>query len=378
MLPAYFNNAATTYPKPHGVIDAVVSCLRAIPCEPGRSGSPAAQDVVSACRSRLSRLFTIEDPKRIVFTSGSTESLNLAIFGLAWEGGSHVVTTSTEHNSVLRPLKTLERDGAIGLSIVPCDPQGLLNPEEILAACSDRTKAVVVNHCSNVTGIPIDLERLSPLVRERGILLIVDASQSAGCFPIDLTRTPVDMLAFTGHKFLYGIPGTGGLYIREGVHPRPLKVGGTGVKSELLFQPEEMPLRYEAGTPNLPGLAALGAGLDFIAQIGIHALRAGTVRHVRAIRDAFKTEERITFHGDPHGSILCLTIEDRSPAEIGYLLEHVFGIVTRSGLHCAPLIHQSLGSFPHGSVRVSPSFFTSDQETERLIDALRNIVDQIR
>ena len=269
----YLNNAATSYPKPREVNAAISSYLNEMPFHASRVGFEMQQvNIVDSCRDKLATLFNVENPRQIVFTSGSTESLNLAILGLSFNE-CHVITTSIEHNSVLRPLKTLEREGVITLSIVACDEAGYVNPQKIAHAIQKNTKLIVVNHSSNVTGTVLDIKTISRIARSHGIVLLVDASQSAGCVPIDVQQWDIDMLAFTGHKSLYGIPGIGGLYIREGIVLNPLKVGGTGVRSDLLYQPEEMPLYYEAGTQNVPGIVSLDAGVAFILRTRIDRIR---------------------------------------------------------------------------------------------------------
>ena len=265
----YLNNAATSYPKPKQVIEAVVCYLKSVPFHASRTGFEIqTEDVITSCRQKLCQLFNAPQPDRMIFTSGSTESLNLAIKGLELNGG-HVITTTIEHNSVLRPLFKLEKEGKIRLTIVDCDARGHVDPQKINQAIHPNTKAVVINHSSNVTGTITDIQAISDIAHAHGAVILVDASQSAGCTPIDIKGWDIDLLAFTGHKSLFGLPGIGGLYIKENIKLRPLKVGGTGVRSDLTEQPPESPIYYEAGTLNLPGILALNQGVDFILNTGL-------------------------------------------------------------------------------------------------------------
>ena len=372
----YLNNAATSYPKPERVIDAVTACISSVPFNSLRAGYEMAEgDVVYSCREKLSKLFNADNPRNIFFTSGSTESLNLALNGLDLEG--HVITTAIEHNSVYRPLKRLESRGAVELTVVDCDMKGFVEPESIRSAVTSNTRAIVVNHCSNVIGAILDLRAISGIAHESGALLIVDASQSAGALAIDVTDLNIDILAFTGHKSLYGLPGIGGVYVRDGIALEPLKVGGTGVKSDLLYQPEERPLYYESGTQNIPGIASLDAGLSFVLEEGIDKIRKRKKMLFGEMLGYLRGKRGIILYGsgDLEGreAIASFNIDGCSPQEIGYILENSFDIIVRSGLHCAPLIHQSLGSYPLGSIRVSPSYFTEIDEVEIFMDAINQI-----
>ena len=373
----YLNNAATGFPKPPGVVRAVTDCLRSVPIHHARSGIDSEEvDVVSACRRRLATFFGVSEPERIIFTSGATESLNLAIFGSDLEG-KHVVTTAVEHNSVLRPLKTLERDGRIALSIAPCDQSGTVLRENIEALLRPDTAIIVVNHCSNVTGAINDIARIGRLARERNIPFVVDAAQSAGVVPIDVERMHIDFLAFTGHKGLHGIRGIGGAYIGPSLRLRPLKVGGTGIRSDYLYQPEELPIYYEAGTLNIPGIVSLHAGVEFLEARGIDAIRAHKECCCERLRSRLQEPACVRFYptdSTKSSTLLSFNIEGMEPADVGYILENSFGISVRSGLQCAPLIHQHLGTFPRGSIRVSPSFATTNEEIDACAEAVGEIV----
>ncbi len=364
----YLNNAATSFPKPSRVVEAVRTTLERPPYHHARAGfESGACDVLADCRRLLCQLFHAEDHRRMVFTSGATESLNLAIRGLQLEG-KHVVTTAIEHNSVLRPLKTLERDSGLGLTIVDCDEFGFVAPENIAKAMRGDTAAVIVNHCSNVTGVVNEIGAIGDITRRRGVSFIVDASQSAGVWPIDVRAMNIDILVFTGHKSLYGMQGIGGAYIGENIRLRPLIVGGTGVRSDDLFQPEDMPMYLEAGTQNLPGIASLCQGVQFVLEKGIDVLREQKQRAVEEMRSHLSRKKGVALYPngrcDQKTTLFSFNVSGMSPEDVGYILEHSFDIIVRSGLHCAPLIHRHIGTFPDGSVRVSPSCFTTDDDID--------------
>lgn len=336
----YLNNAATSFPKPQEVIVSLNSYLESIPFHSGRVGlEMVKEDMIFSCRQKLAILFNIKDPNRIVFTSGSTESLNLAIRGLELDGG-HVITTVIEHNSVLRPLKSLEKEGVIELSFINCDTNGYVRAEDIASKIKRNTRAIVINHCSNVTGELLDLKTISEIAHSHGIVFIVDASQSAGSIPIDISDCNIDILTFTGHKSLFATPGIGGLYIHERIKLKPLKVGGTGVKSELLYQPKEMPMYYEAGTHNLPGIVSLKAGVEFILKTGLERIKSKKEKLFKLLISKLEKIHNIIIYGrretKNRSPILCINIKGISPSDVGYILENSFGIIVRSGLHCVP------------------------------------------
>jgi cysteine desulfurase family protein len=378
MKQAYFNNAATSYPKPEQVIEAVNKCLRAFPHEPYRSAaSPEPhEDVLLLCRKKLAKLFNVKKPELISFTSGATESLNLAIAGLEL-GKAHVISTCIEHNSVIRPLCRLEKENGLEISFVSCDSNGIVNIESFGEHLRDNTKAVVINHRSNVTGLLQDLKKVSEFTKKHNLILIVDASQSAGQAEIDIEASGIDMLAFTGHKYLYGIMGTGGIYVSEKINLKPLKTGGTGIKSQLLYQPMERPLIFEAGTPNMPGVVSLSAGLDFIESTGIDKIRERKKDIILKLgRGLLENSDAVlypVFDKLSEASLFSFNIKGIMTDDLGYMLEKSFGLVLRSGLHCAPLIHKCINTEPHGSIRVSPSYFTSDDDIEQFISAIKNV-----
>jgi cysteine desulfurase family protein len=373
----YLNNTATSFPKPKVVNDALVEYLNHPPVHSSRSGLDVDDDdIVSNCRQKLCRLVNSDAPENMVLTSGSTESLNMAIKGIDMEGG-HVVSTEIEHNSVIRPLKTLEEEGKISVDFAPCDKWGYVSPESIESLIRPNTKAVVVNHCSNVTGTVLDLQKIAAIAHKNGAVIIVDASQSAGLVPIDVKSWEIDYLAITGHKNLFGMPGTGALYMKDKFSLKPLKTGGTGVKSEVLTQPRYMPMFYECGTPNLPGIVSLDAGIGFVLETGIEKISSHKAEMTLSIINELKSIESVIIHTSLENNSLsnfCFNIDGMVPEEVNYVLESSYDIHVRSGLHCAPLLLKSLGVHPWGTVRASSSYFTEQWEIEKFINAIKDIV----
>jgi cysteine desulfurase / selenocysteine lyase len=378
----YLNNCATTFPKPKCVIDAVKKYLDTIPFHAIRTGSKnQSEDIIYNCRSLLATFLNVKNPNDIIFTSSATASLNLAIKGLYLDQ-AHVITTAIEHNSVYRPLKHLERDGKIELSIINADTTGYVEPNDIASHIRENTSAIVVNHCSNVTGAILDIRSIAALAHQHHITLIVDASQSAGVIPIDTKKDNADIMIFTGHKSLYGIQGIGALYINENIKLMPFMVGGTGIHSDLLFQPEERPTYYEPGTPNVPGIVSLHSGIEYLVKSGLDHMMQIKQAHFLKIMDACCSLPEVRVFGaaspENRNPVFCFNIEGMQPDDVGYILEHAFNIIVRSGLHCAPLIHTMLGSYPHGCVRVSPSHFTTDWEIDQFIQAIKQICFESR
>jgi cysteine desulfurase / selenocysteine lyase len=373
----YFNNTATSWPKPPEVIRAVNEYLNGPPCHSARVGlEKESDDPTQSCREKLCKLFNADESDQFVFTSGSTEALNLAILGLELKN-AHVVSTGIEHNSVIRPLMHLKNDGFINVTFVDCDETGYVAPEWIESAIKPNTKAIVVNHCSNVTGSILDIQAITEIAHKNGMPIIVDASQSAGNVKIDLKNWDIDFLAFTGHKSLYGIQGIGGLYIKPGIDIKPLKVGGTGIKSEVLVQPPGMPIFYEAGTPNVPGIVSLNAGVGFVLEKGVENIRKHKASMIDKIIKGIEEYEEIKIYTSYDNNSLanfCFNIGNRVPEEVGYFLDSSYDIVVRSGLHCAPLLLKPLGVDPWGTVRASPSYFTKDEEIDLFINALKDAV----
>lgn len=374
----YLDNSATTLKKPAVVIQAVTSALNQL----GNSGRGVHEDslksssVIFHARQSLCQLFNGEQARQIVFTAGATESLTLAIEGLH-TGTDHVITTALEHNSVLRPLYRMRKEKGLDLTILPADKKGRVNYADFEAAIQENTKSIVVTHASNVTGNVVDLKKISAVCQKHGLYLIVDASQSAGNIPIDVQASKIDLLCFTGHKSLYGPQGTGGLYVRPGLTLRPLKVGGSGIDTFNPYHPTVMPTVLEAGTMNGHGIAGLGAGVDYLLDHTLDQLRQKTNALTKLFyQEVSKIDEIITygdFSSDDRCPIVSVNLGQRDSAEISDLLSYEFEIATRSGGHCAPLMHEALGTKEQGVVRFSFSSFTTEIEIWKAIKALQKI-----
>jgi cysteine desulfurase/selenocysteine lyase len=381
----YLDNAASSWPKPDETWQAMEHFMRSVGANPGRSGhrlSIEASRILIEAREALTELFGIDDPLRIVFTRNATESLNLAIYGML-HPGDHCVTTSMEHNSVMRPLRALEKKG-LELTVVPCSPQGELNPPEIEKAITKNTQLVVTTHASNIVGTLMPVAEVGEIARAHDIPFCIDAAQTAGAYPIDVEAMKIDLLAFTGHKSLYGPQGTGGLYIREGLEKKlePLMRGGTGSRSESQEQPDFMPDRYESGTPNTVGIAGLGAGARFCLAQGVAHIRAKEERLTRMLIKGLSSIPGVVLYGCGDAknqvAICSFTIHDLSPSEITLELDEEFGIMSRPGLHCAPAAHQTIGTSPQGTVRLSAGYFTTDEEIAVAIEAVGKIAVRSR
>jgi len=338
------------------------------------------EDITYSAREILAKLINAKSAENIIFTSGSTESLNLAVKGLNLEN-KHVISTVVEHNSVLRPLKMLERDSVIELSLVECDETGFVDASLIEKEVRPDSKALVINHASNVTGRVQDLEAISKICKTHNMIFIVDASQTIGAAFIDVEKCGIDILAFTGHKFLGGIEGIGGVYIRPGVELQPLKTGGTGVRSEILYQPKEIPLYYEAGTPNLPGIISMKAGAEFIFKEGIRKIEKRKEELFLRVERELSNIPEIVLYGTAKNEerlpILCFNFRGLPPDDSGYILENSFGVIIRSGLHCAPLIHKFIGTAPKGCLRMSLSYFTTEDEINIFMEAVKEISNSL-
>lgn len=376
--PIYLDNAATSWPKPAAMLEAMIAHQRLAGGNPGRSGhrlSITAGRTVYETREGLARLFNIADPLRIVFTRNGTEALNIALLGLL-NPGDHVVTTGMEHNSVMRPLRHLASRG-VALSIAPCSPRGELDPRDVARALRPNTRAVILTHASNVTGTILPVAEVAALARGRGVVTCLDAAQSAGALPIDVAALGIDLLAFTGHKSLFGPQGTGGLYIREGLDARiaPLLRGGTGSFSEREEQPDFLPDKYESGTPNAIGLAGLGAGVAFVLATGVAAIRAREESLTRRFLERLAgLGEGVTLYGPRNATqrtaVVSFNVAGVSPSEAALFLDERFGILCRPGLHCAPAAHRTIGSFPVGTVRFSFGFSNTEDHVDQAAEAV--------
>jgi cysteine desulfurase family protein len=375
----YFDNAATSWPKPEQVYSAAERYLRQACGNPGRSGHTRtleADRLVYRVREALARFFNVSDLSRIVFTLNATDALNMAIKGSV-AAGDHVLFTAMEHNSVLRPLGGLRRAGLISTTMIPCSAEGYPDLDFLEKSFQPRTRLLIINHVSNVTGTILPLAEMAALARSRGVLVLVDAAQSAGTVPLDLSAVPVDMIAFAGHKGLFGPPGTGGLYVQPGLDLKPWREGGTGSHSEMDLHPETMPERLEAGTLNSPGLAGLYEGIKFIEETGLDTIREHELALRARLRSKLEEIDGITIYGpaaaERCSSVLSFTLAGVDCGQIGYILESSFGILCRTGLHCAPLAHQAIGTFPQGTVRLSPGYFNSIADVDYLAGAIAEI-----
>ena len=373
----YMDNAATTMQKPQKVIDAVAAAM----CSMGNAGRGAhaaslgAARTIYDAREKLACFFHAENPKQIAFTMNSTESLNIALKGVL-DPGDHVITTMLEHNSVLRPLYELQEKGT-ELTIIKSNQQGTLDYEDFEKAIKENTKAIVCTHGSNLTGNLVDVKRVGEIARKHGLLFIVDASQTAGVFPIDVQDMKIDILCFTGHKGLLGPQGTGGIYVREGLKVRPLLCGGSGVQTYSKKHPVEMPTALEAGTLNGHGIAGLDAALEYLMETGIDTIRKREQELMWRFYEGVKEIPGVKVYGDfssrERCAIVTLNIGDYDSSEVSDELLMTYGISTRAGGHCAPLMHEALGTVEQGAVRFSFSHYNTDEELNMAIQAVKEL-----
>ncbi len=380
-LNLYFDNAATSWPKPEAVYRAPEIQMREAAGNPGRSGHTRTLEsdrLIYRTRETVASLFNIENPSRVAFAYNATDALNIALKGFL-EAGDHVLFTAMEHNSVLRPLARLRQEGIIDTDIIPSSKEGYPDLEYLEQAYRSSTRLLVVNHASNVTGSIAPLDILIASAHNKGVKVLVDAAQTAGVIPIDVQRTGIDMLAFTGHKGLLGPTGTGGLYIKEGIDLKPLREGGTGSQSESDLHPTSMPERLEAGTMNSAGLAGLLEGINYILDHGIENIRQVEDNIRIYLWNSLDNTKGITLYGPDASAgqsvaVVSFTVDGADCGEIGYILESSYGILSRTGLHCAPLAHQAIGTFPEGTIRLSPGYFTGKQDIDYLVEALQDII----
>lgn len=373
----YLDNAATTLHKPQQVIDAVVHAMQSMGnCARGthEEALDAARTVYDA-RVRLASLFGCPRVDHVAFTANSTEALNIAINGLIGSG-DHVISTDLEHNSVLRPLYRLEAEHGAELSFVPADKLGNVDYADFERLMKPNTRAVVCTNASNLTGTVLDIERIAKTAHSHGALVIVDASQTAGCWPIDMKKMGIDVLCFTGHKGLMGPQGTGGICVKEGIEIRPFKVGGSGVQSYSRAHPAEYPTRLEAGTLNGHGIAGLGAAAKFISETGVENIHAKERSLMLRFYEGVKDIEGVTVYGDftkDKTAIVALNIRDYESGEVSYELSQGYGIATRPGAHCAPRMHKALGTAEVGAVRFSFSFYNTEEEIDEAVRAVAEL-----
>jgi len=349
---------------------------------PGRAGhrmAVGAERIIEETRYQIAQIFNIKDYQRIIFTLNCTDSLNIGIKGLL-KNGDNVITTYLEHNSVSRPLEGLVKKGIITVTRVNHTKEGFIDLEELRNAFTPQTKLVVVVHGSNVIGSLQPVREIGKISKEKGAIFMLDAAQTAGVIPIDVERDNIDLLAFPGHKALFGPPGTGGLYVGPRVNLEPWREGGSGVDSESELQPKELPFRLEGGTINTVGVAGLGAGITFIQKEGIEKIKQYEEELTKYLLEKLSRMRKVKIYGPRNGKMrigtVSFNVEDLNPAELGAILDESFGIACRTGLHCAPYTHKKLGTFPEGTVRFSLGYFNTKEELDFAVDSLTKIVAQ--
>lgn len=378
----YLDNGATTWPKPQTVYEAMVEAVKDKGANPGRGSHRMAREagrVIYETREILAKFFNVADPARIVFTSNATESLNLAIKGLL-KPGDHVLTSSMEHNAVSRPLKLLE-DAGVEVDYLPCSETGLLDPSTVKKAIKNNTRLVVINHASNVNGTIQPIQEIGKITRESKVTFLVDGAQTAGVIPLDVEKMNIDLLAFPGHKSLLGPQGTGGLYIREGIDLIPAREGGTGGNSESPYLPEVLPDRYESGTPNTPGIAGLGAGVQFILSQGLEKIWQHEQQLTQQLIKGFQSIEKVKIYGLQDASqqapVVSINIGEEGSSEVAFILDKAFDIAVRAGLHCAPLAHRTMGTINQGTIRFSIGYFNTPEEIEYTLECVKKIAAEV-
>lgn len=371
----YLDNGATSYPKPAGMLQAMHECMRDYCGNPGRSGhrmSIRSGEEIYKTRNELGKLFKIKDCSRIVFTSNATEALNLGIKGIL-RSGDHVLTSAMEHNSVLRPLKTLEKEG-VETTIVRCAGDGTINMGMLQDKIRENTKLIVITHASNVTGTIMPIKEIGEIAKQRNIYFMVDAAQSAGCLPIDVMDMNISLLAMPGHKGLLGPMGTGLLYVREDLQLKPLKEGGTGTKSRELDQPYEFPEGYEAGTVNVPGIVGLGYSAGYVSKMGVDHIRAHEEGLVASLDGGLRNIRGVTVYGplDPKKKtgIVTFNLNGMDCEEVCYNLNSEYRIASRGGFHCAALAHKTIGTYDIGAVRFSVGPFNTKRDVNIALKAV--------
>lgn len=374
----YMDNGATSYPKPQEVLETLIDVTANYCANPGRSGHfMAARTAQEIYKTRLAaaQLFNIKDAGRIVFTKNCTESLNLALKGILREG-DHVVTTSMEHNSVVRPLIELRKKG-VTTTFVSCRQDGSVSPEDIKSAIRKNTKLIVMTAASNVTGTIMPLEETGRIAVRKGVLFMVDGAQGAGHMELDVKKNHIDILAAPGHKGLLGPQGTGLLYIREGIEIQPLLAGGTGSRSKQEEQPQDFPEGYEAGTVNAPGIIALGAAIRFINRIGVRAIENHERKLTQKLQTGLEKIAGVQLYGPENvtdkTAVIAMNIRGIGCEEAAGLLNDKYGIAVRAGFHCSPRAHETIGTADIGCIRICPGFYTSEKELEAVIRAIREI-----
>ncbi len=374
----YLDHAATSFPKPAVVCRRMNQVMTRLAANPGRSEHKSARkanQIIQETREEIAKLFSIPDARRVIFTCNATEAINLGLKGIL-SRGEHAVTSSVEHNAVIRPLKRLERAG-VRYSLVPCSAQGDLDYRRLRKSLKPKTKLIILTHASNVTGRIFPIEEVGAFARSQGIYFMVDAAQTAGLLPIDVQRMNIGLLACPGHKSLYGPQGTGFLYVAEGIDLKPLKEGGTGIDSESDEQPEILPQRLESGTLNTPGIAGLGAGISFVLEQKVEKIWKKEMNLTRDLIQGLKKIKGVRVFGpaktEERVPLVSFNMESMNPGEVGFLLDDLYDILVRTGLHCAPHAHRTLGTLPAGTVRASLGFFNTAEDIKALLKALHEI-----
>ncbi|MDR0498932.1 MAG: aminotransferase class V-fold PLP-dependent enzyme [Holophagales bacterium] len=379
----YLDNGATSFPKPQEVYEKMDTFYRSAGVNPGRSGFDLcleAGSMLDETRSLLCEFFGGTDPNRLTFSYNSTDSLNLAIWGII-NPGDHIVTTHLEHNATLRPIWKLEQMGC-PVDWIDFDNSGYIDPQEIIRRLRNNTRAVVMNHASNVIGTVQDVAAVGRVCRERGIIFILDVSQSAGMIPVNMDGLCADIVCFTGHKSLMGPMGIGGMYVRDGIEIRHTRAGGTGVKSIQRNHLDEYPYRMEYGTPNLPGIAGLNAGVKWVNNYGLKAIHQHEMALWKILRDALAEIEGVTMYcakdvpGKERISVLSFNIDGLEAANTGTMLDVDYDIACRTGLHCTPMVHEHLGTDKiHGAARFGIGAFNNEEQIRKTIDAVSEIAE---
>lgn len=376
----YLDNAATSFPKPNEVYDEVLNCMKLYAANPGRSShnmALQASSKIMETRQIISRLFNITNPLNVIFTSNATEGLNIGIKGLL-ERGDHVISTVIEHNSVLRPLNYLSKKG-VQVTLLGVDTEGHINIRDLKKEIRKNTKAFIINHASNVIGTIQNINTIGHIARKLGINFIVDASQSAGVIPIDTEKDNIDILAFPGHKGLFGPQGTGGLFVRDGISLKEFKLGGTGSNSHSMNQPDFLPDKFESGTLNTPGIAGLCEGIKFIEKTGIKDIQKHEESLIKYLLEELKKLSYVKIYGstapENRSAVVSISIENMDSSQVGYLLNKK-DIAVRTGFHCAPLIHGIMGTNKSGTVRISPGYFNTINDIEYIVKVIREIYDK--
>ena len=376
----YLNNAATTKAKPAEVFEAVCKFIKENNVSPGRGADRESLDadkILTDCRATLSKLFNAKDPKRIVFTLNCSDALNMALKGTL-KPGDHVLISSIEHNSIVRPLRFLESSG-VEIEIVRVNTKDYsVSPDDLRKSIKKNTKMIAVLHASNVIGSIQPIEEIGGIAKEKGLLFLVDAAQTAGIYDIDVQKMNIDFLAFAGHKGLMGPMGTGGLYVGDrGQGIEPLRHGGTGTISESETQPDSLPDRFETGTPNTPGIAGLLASTTFILKEGTEKIQKHAKLLTSKLLDGLSRIKNVQIYGpnnpEKQASVVSFNINGTEPSVVGSRMEKEFGIIVRTGLHCSPLCHKTIGTFPKGTVRISTGYYNTEKDIKAVIEAVENI-----